>query len=692
MHTKKEVTVVLMFLIKKKRILHEMFRDKKAMVQPSGEDVKKWVAEQAESQRVESEAVEVSAEAEMKKAEAERDGADAEEESAEAQKDEAAAEKEKADAEREEAEAAKEKARAELNQSENKSAPTTEGSSNEKESVEVAKAQAEATIAQAEVQKAETKLEGKRFKQDVKDKKKEDAYSKMVNEPEQKPSKLLVVLGVISILFVILVYKASGFEGVMNIIPVLLLLFGIVILVVSKGQNMTGAIMLLALEGFLLYKSGGALSFSAIMPIVLLIVCIIVNTKTKNNPNTLATIAVMVMLAIALFMLATDTLPYVMASVQSRGGIQQVIKDTSTETATATTTGLGGFWEDIISSYDNQLAIVKGEKIAGNVDQSVKETVGLFIEPIKSVKQIREDELYKDRKYIEGFTALISGFDPKTPIEATVICSINNQSSISTSKSEFNMYPGIKQEMDKSRLSGTAFFDTVTCRPVFPDCGKHQLTLTAQADNLRTDAHMDNWVIDKEMLDDSLLEYAKSGNSLLSKQDFNTAIKSTFPTVGDHRSVSDKGSIKVIMATLDSPLIGLNDDTHMTLRVGIENALDGWIVGVNSLVVTIPEFLTVLDSKGGYDYCLGWEVQGNQLSLSQERINGINFTRLEKDEQKLFSCSLVLAKDVYEVIEPTPATFLAQVDYNYVVQEKFDIDIRDKDGKSCKPGQKGLVV
>ena len=44
--------------------------------------------------------------------------------------------------------------------------------------------------------------------------------------------------------------------------------------------------------------------------------------------------------------------------------------------------------------------------------------------------------------------------------------------------------------------------------------------------------------------------------------------------------------------------------------------------------------------------------------------------------------------DVYDFKEPVRATFLAKVEYNYAVQGKYDLDVRDEQGGPCRPGQK----
>lgn len=704
------------------RILKEMLSDRRAASPRDLQDIKESVEKEiansrekaAEAEKARAKAGQAQAESQEQGAEAAKEQARSEKETAQSAEAEAEAEKERAEAESAEAEAEKEKAEAEkdMAKTESKSAyqpaaGQSQDTDKTKSAMELAKEQAaaqrteaEAAKSQAEAQKAGIRLEKKRLKQEAKERMNEQMAGK---EDEHKTPVLPVVLGVISTLFAIITYQASGTEGLLNIVPVLLFVCGTVILIASKGKDMIGWIMLIALAGLLLYKSGGIFSLNAIIPLVLLIACIIVQTVTKDRPNTIATIAIIIMISIAVFLLAKETVPYAIASIESQGGLQQTLEQTATDTATTTKEGISGLVDDLMASYKEQMAIAKGEKLQGNVDQSVKQDVGIEILPplVENTKTVTRSELKLypvdgGYDFIDGVGARIKGFDPKTPITVRANCNLQNRSSAS-SKNDIDMHPGPEQFIEPSRFSGTFFTKPVICRPVIPPdpeleglpaCGKYTVTITAQADELRTDAYMDNYLIDNQILKDSLDAYAQSKGEL-KQGDIPSAIAELFPTIGDYRSVSDKGAIKVVMITQKTPLIGIDEDTQLTLRVALENVMDGRIVNLSDVEVTIPESLKVMES-GARDFCPGWEKTDGKIVLRKDHMNSISsdLLQLPKGRQKVLpACHLVPAGGNYEFTEPVRATFLAKVDYNYIVQDKFNIEIRDELGKPCRPGQ-----
>jgi hypothetical protein len=158
--------------------------------------------------------------------------------------------------------------------------------------------------------------------------------------------------------------------------------------------------------------------------------------------------------------------------------------------------------------------------------------------------------------------------------------------------------------------------------------------------------------------------------------------------------MSDPGVVKVIMATQNTPLIGIDELTPLTLMLAFENIGKGWIRNVKSVQVTIPEFFTVLSQE----FCPGWDVshtlgEGTKLTLSQAALTSLDFSDISKGKQKsLPSCHITKAESILELINPTRLRFLTSVEYDYVVQEKYEIDIRDKEGNVCKPGQKTEAV
>jgi hypothetical protein len=195
---------------------------------------------------------------------------------------------------------------------------------------------------------------------------------------------------------------------------------------------------------------------------------------------------------------------------------------------------------------------------------------------------------------------------------------------------------------------------------------------------------MENYIMDKTVFIEKLKSYAEARKTVLrSDAEVTAAAREMYPEVGEYKSVSEKGAVKVVMATQKAPLIPVGgegeDESDLTLRVALENAMNGWIISVNEVEVTIPQYFTV---KQGY--CRGWTVEGNKISLSQSYLRNASLEKVTKGLQKVFpSCHLV-PRNTQELTEPRQATFLAKVDYNYIVQQKSDIQIMTETGELCK--------
>ena len=558
-----------------------MLKDKTAEAPPTDKEIRKWVQETAESQRREAEAAESQAEAEEKKAEAEKQEADAEEKKAEAEKDDAKSAKEKAAGENE------------LNDSENSNSRTADSA------IEAAKEEAETQKKQAEAAEKEVRLEQRDINA------KERMYSSMAEQAGEES------------------YAGFGFFVLIN---ALLAMF----IIHQYGMQAVA----------------GAYSFG-----LFILAAVVYKFALKQVPGGLRFIVIILLILIVFFggyTLWNKSLPYFVEYVQS-GRVIEAGEDV----AAAGERAGRSFWKDLQESWDEQIAIAKGEKLQGNVDQNVKENVGIELLPplVENIKKINRNELAVfDGELVDGIGARIKGFDPKTPITVRAVCSLQNRTE-SKSKIGFDMHAGTQQPIHPEKFSGTFFTTPVICRPVIPPdpeieglpaCGRYTVTITAQANGLRTDAFMDNYLIDNEILKDSLNAYAQSKGELKLEQ-VPSAIAEIFPTIGDYRSVSDKGAIKVIMVTQKTPLIGIDQSTQLTLRVALENAMKGWIVNVTNVEITIPEFLTVMNSDGK-DFCPGWNKEGNKIILSKQYKDAMSTSimKLSKGKQKVLpACYLV---------------------------------------------------
>lgn len=461
----------------------------------------------------------------------------------------------------------------------------------------------------------------------------------------------------------------------------------------SDQRNPWGTVILIILcalgAAFVFYTSDVGFSnvWPALISFALFIVGLLFLLYTRGNRGIIMWLVIIIIFVLALYFFATRTFPHVAGAVQASGGISAFTREVVYDTERGGTRAGTSIVEDIRGSYRRQLAVATGERLDGNVDESVRDEVGIEILPpyLPNPKKINQPEI----PTLE-FSSRIKGFDPKTPIHVAATCHIQSKEEADSSSLSSAKHGGPRTSLgDEQTIRPDSFeeytFDReVTCYPSLEPsaCGDFVITLSAQADNLRTDARMVNYIISEDVLKTQLMEYAKSKDiELTSEGQVASAINELYRgELGDFRSVSDKGSIKVVMATIPVPLIGINPDAQLDfkLRVAVENVLDGWIRGINSLEVIVPEYFSPLP-----EFCRGWSLNGNVLSLSSDSLSRINFEELAKGEQKVFPSCLLVPSGVYELTEPTEATFLAAVNYNYLVQEQFALEIRDADGQEC---------
>jgi hypothetical protein len=330
------------------------------------------------------------------------------------------------------------------------------------------------------------------------------------------------------------------------------------------------------------------------------------------------------------------------------------------------------------------MAMATGEHIDGDVNQQVKEDVGVEILPpyLPNPKKINQNEI----PMLE-IGARIKGFDPKNPIHIAAVCHLQSKEeaqSIERAVSEAGKGPktalGPEQNARPKEITGSSFNRDFTCYPRPPGCGRYVTTISAEADHLRTDAQMQNYIIDKEILEQRLLNYAESHDKVIrSETEINSIINEIYSgQLGSYKSLSDKGAIKAVMATQPVSLIGVDSETELTLRAGVENVMNGWIMSLNSVEIIIPEYFTPMD-----EFCPGWNREGNRIRLSSEYLSATSFKQVLKGEQKVFpSCHLIPKQDI-ELTEPTEANYLMLVDYNYIVQKEEEIEIRNATGGPC---------
>lgn len=489
-----------------------------------------------------------------------------------------------------------------------------------------------------------------------------------------------VVAFIISVLAGLLLYNASSSSGFTSlafaIAPVLLIILGISFGV--SGGKLTLFVMCALIMEMIFMTQGESGIEKIALPLLgpgLLVVGLLMIDAFPKNESKGGWMAGMGGLVASIFIIIMFTAPsaaYAFSNVnldflQKKGG----------DVSSASKTSISTMVQDFQKTYQKQMAMATGQYIEGDVDQTVKEEVGVeILDPyIMNPSKINEGELLE-------ISARIKGYDPKADMHIATACHMQTSDAASkvTTTTGPNMNPGDAQDRQPKNFTGTNFDKEITCYPKISSCGKYVVTLSSQADNLRTDAHMYNYIMDKDTLEKELLEYAKSKDTKLTSQSqIETAKAALHTEIGTYKSVSEKGAIKTVMMTEKTSLIGIDSSTKIKLVSGIENAKDGWVMGVNKVEITIPSYL-----KPDNEYCKGWTLSGSKLTLSADTLNKISFKETTKGQQKAFpSCLLILNSGTEMLTEPAMATFLMLVDYNYIVQKTYNVEVRNSTGGTC---------
>jgi hypothetical protein len=203
-----------------------------------------------------------------------------------------------------------------------------------------------------------------------------------------------------------------------------------------------------------------------------------------------------------------------------------------------------------------------------------------------------------------------------------------------------------------------------------------------------TDAFIENYFIDKASLTSRLQTYAADNSRTLDNQEEVALAVQSIPEYSGIPtrvvSFSDQGPGLLVMATSSFPLIGIDDQSTVNLKVAIENKLptsvpkkpdlNGRIRQINSLEILIPNGLQKASSG-----CEDWQQQGNKLILADAKRNSLNneLKNVKKSNQlKIAECMLIMAdKDLLlsKLDRPNPAEFVGSVDYDYEVQKRFNV-------------------
>ncbi len=513
-------------------------------------------------------------------------------------------------------------------------------------------------------------------------------------EGGHSPNIATTLVTVAGVLVSLLTFNSSGISGVMKILPFVLFIISMAMIIFSMGKSVPGWVILIATSGFWVYSSSGMAGLPALIPLFLVLAGIILLDKTKEHRGMGSWFVLVAIFTLAFYLFMIYTAPYATAAISEGGGAFQLASESAEETAKVGSKGGTSALQKAIQSFNKQKAAATGQRVEGEVDTKAQEDAKLellddFLENPKTVNENLLDFL--------EMRARVMAFDAKTEIHVAVTCHLQSEEEAAEWRRTYstarrgglNKNPGSIQNVDPGEITGKDFTKKLICTPDIKahnqarnektDCGDYIVTISAQADHLRTDAQLQNYILDEKTYEQALYNYAEAKDTTLSYKERLSATKKIFPEVEGYKSKSYVGPIKVTMSTLESPLIPISDrGTNLALTVAVENNADGWLRGINDLEITIPASLSPR-----MDACRGWKSEGNKLILTETYLKTVDFEAVPKGEQAVFpSCPLVPI-DLAGLTEPSQVEFLAMVDYNYIIQKPYDIEVRNETGGKC---------
>ncbi|MFQ5475018.1 MAG: hypothetical protein ACE5DM_04235, partial [Candidatus Nanoarchaeia archaeon] len=346
---------------------------------------------------------------------------------------------------------------------------------------------------------------------------------------------------------------------------------------------------------------------------------------------------------------------------------------------------------DFQKTYSQTQKGIKGENIEGEVNEETRKLfIGVeFQDPLLGNKKKFDPDTDKTLE----ITARIHSYGYKSSVPVTMSC-FGSSTDVIQKTNEF-IDPGrfsLATIRPESFSENVFIPEDVKC--IYnPASSKNQvIALLARADNFRTDAYVENNFIDKESLRNRLERYALDTRRGL---DTSAAVRSAVASIPEYEGVpqkvmsfSDNGPATLLLATDDFPVIGIDDEATITLKVAVENKVTsvgspkqthGRIEKVNSISVIIPAGLAPA-SVG----CEAWSQQGKTITLSGGALAEFNakVKKIKKDEQERFpDCALVMTDRETLLLKPdrpNPAAFTGSVDYDYAVQRTFSVKTTQK--------------
>lgn len=305
-------------------------------------------------------------------------------------------------------------------------------------------------------------------------------------------------------------------------------------------------------------------------------------------------------------------------------------------------------------------------------------------------------------------SANIDVFVPKGPITVTPGCDL-----ISSADADKNDSIKRKPQRVMSNIPSIidpSFTGAITCFAGTPPQGNYQLIIKANASNLVTTTSLTNYFVGKAVYD-KVAVYAK-GKPVMDREDLRAALAQVLQINAVELPQTQYGLATIVLHTSDVPVIlaELPEDTKTGQSIGqsikltavIQNNGDGSILGLNYLKITLPEGLivdkgsdvkvdavatrtdaTLPGSSGGaINSCPAFTASGTSgvvtLRLNSNYLKRQTFKDLKKgQQQRLPDCYLAIGDSAKLLstgrTEANPRTFIADMNYDYVVEKSYDI-------------------
>lgn len=347
-----------------------------------------------------------------------------------------------------------------------------------------------------------------------------------------------------------------------------------------------------------------------------------------------------------------------------------------------------GIVQLVSGSYKRLFMEATGEYYHGDVEQT-KEFVGIKL--LDPFVQNKLDYDLDEKDYAEVGARLIAFNSRKEITKISLTCNAEND--------PWKMVP---EKVENTRYA----LQDLTClgpgnNPKFK---LNTLTITATAENFRTDTRLVNNFIEAGVLDQKVEAYAKSTNTYIRDHgDYVAALQKIFPQVNDrYYSVSDSGPIKLILVTDDAPVVGIGLGKNIKVTIAIENMAEGKVVNIKSLKITLPEGLTVKDNAGSQT-CKAFKTfkQENEKNERVERViamkddvaKRLNVSAVNQGFQMAIASCILEVKDINSLkklldfpASPNPREFNAELTYDYSVDKKYVIKLGSLFSETAESG------